>query len=78
LRLYHISFEPFRFSEEHYTVFLGYVVEACLAHHFPFGTKDAYIKEIMAPDLDKLAGLVRICGFLMQTIAYLFWGSTNK
>jgi hypothetical protein len=24
-------------------------------------------------DLDKLASLVRICGFLMQTEAYLLW-----
>jgi len=27
----------------------------------------------MAPDLTKLASLIRICGFLMQTKAYLFW-----
>jgi hypothetical protein len=27
----------------------------------------------MAADLDKLAGLMRICGFLMQTKVYLFW-----
>jgi hypothetical protein len=39
----------------------------------PFGTKDAYVKEIMAADLNKLAGLIRICEFLMQTKAYLFW-----
>jgi hypothetical protein len=36
-------------------------------HHLPFGTKEAYAKEIMAADLDKLANLIRICGFLMQT-----------
>ena len=41
--------------------------------HLPFGTKDAYVKEIMAADLDKLANLIRICGFLMQTKVYLFW-----
>jgi len=35
--------------------------------HLPFGTKDAYVKEIMAADLDKLAGLIGICGFLIQT-----------
>ncbi len=39
----------------------------------PFGTKDAYVKEIMAADLDELANLVRICGFLTQTKVYLFW-----
>jgi len=27
----------------------------------------------MAADLDKLANLIRICGFLMQTKVYLFW-----
>ncbi|MCJ7635756.1 hypothetical protein MUP77_25610 [Candidatus Bathyarchaeota archaeon] len=42
-------------------------------YHLPFGTKDAYVREIMAADLDKLANLIRICGFLMQTKVYLFW-----
>jgi hypothetical protein len=41
--------------------------------HLPFGTKDAYVKEIMVADLDKLAGLIRICGFLMQTKVYVSW-----
>ena len=41
--------------------------------HLPFGTKDAYVREIMAADLEKLANLMRICGFLMQTKGYLFW-----
>jgi hypothetical protein len=45
--------------------------------HLPFGTKDAYVKEIMGADLDELANLVRICGFLMQTKAYLFWRSSK-
>lgn len=44
--------------------------------HLPFGTKDAYVKEIMVADLGKLAGLIRICGFLMQTKVYLFWKKT--
>lgn len=43
------------------------------SYHLPFGTKDAYVREIMAADLNKLAGLIWICGFLMQTKAYLFW-----
>ena len=43
------------------------------SYHLPFGTKDAYVKEIMAADLGKLANLIRICGFLMQTKIYLFW-----
>ena len=41
--------------------------------HLPFGTKGDYVKEIMAADLDKLANLIRISGFLMQTKVYLFW-----
>ena len=48
------------------------------SYHLLFGTKDAYVKEIMAADLNKLANLTRICDFLMQTKAYLFWSSTNK
>jgi len=48
-------------------------IKNSFSHHLPFGTKDAYVKEMMAADLDKLAGLIRICGFLMQTKVYLFW-----
>jgi len=50
---------------------LGFVES--FSYHLPFGTKDAYVKEIMAADLNKLANLIRTCGFLMQTKAYLFW-----
>ena len=42
------------------------------SYHLPFGTKEAYVKEIMAADLDKRADLIRIFGFLMQTKVYLF------
>ena len=42
-------------------------------YHLSFGTKDVYVREIMAADLDKLANLIRISGFLMQTKVYLFW-----
>jgi hypothetical protein len=44
-----------------------------LSYHLPFGAKDVYVKEIMAADLGKLADLIRVCGFLMQTKVYLFW-----
>lgn len=44
------------------------------SYHLPFGTRDAYTREIAAADLDKLANLIRICGFLMQTKVHLFWG----
>lgn len=48
------------------------------SHHLPFSAKDAYVKEIIAADLDKLANLVRICGFLMQTKAYLLWQENRE
>jgi hypothetical protein len=40
-----------------------------------FGTKGAYVKEIMAADSNKLAGLVKIWAFLMQKKVYVFWKS---
>jgi hypothetical protein len=48
-------------------------VSLAFLYHVPFGTKEAYIKEIIAADLSKLASLIKICGFLMQTKVYLFW-----
>ena len=47
------------------------------SYHLPFGTKDAYVKEITAADLGKLAGLIKICCFLMQTKVYMFWKNLN-
>ena len=41
--------------------------------HVPFGRKEVYAKEIMKVSLERLAHLIKICGFLMQTKAYLFW-----
>jgi len=43
------------------------------SYDLPFGTKEAYEKKIMDADLGKLAHLIKICGFLMQTKVYLFW-----
>ena len=48
------------------------------SYHLPFGTKDAYVRETMAADLDKLANLIGICGFLMQTKIYLFWNENRE
>jgi ABC-type lipoprotein export system ATPase subunit/GNAT superfamily N-acetyltransferase len=56
------------FSRQRHTRFMK-----SFSYHLPFGTKDAYVKEIMAADLNKLANLIKICGFLMQTKVYLFW-----
>jgi len=48
------------------------------SYHLPFGAKQAYRKEIEHLTLEKLAHLVKICGFLMQTKVYLFWGLADK
>jgi hypothetical protein len=43
------------------------------SYHLAYGTKSSYVNEIMEVNLDKLAHLIRIYGFLMQTKVYLFW-----
>jgi hypothetical protein len=43
------------------------------SYHLPYGLKQAYRKEVEHLSLEKLARLIKICGFLMQTKAYLFW-----
>jgi hypothetical protein len=43
------------------------------SYHLPYGQKQAYRKEIEHLNLEKLAHLIKICGFLMQTKAYPFW-----
>ena len=48
------------------------------SYRLPFGTKEAYKKEIINAKLDKLADLIKICGFLMQTKVYLFWHEANS
>ncbi len=39
----------------------------------PFGHKEEYKEAVRTADLVKLAGLIKICGFLLQTKVYLFW-----
>jgi hypothetical protein len=41
--------------------------------HLPFGLKLAYQEQVEHLNLEKLAHMIRICGFLMQTKVYLFW-----
>jgi hypothetical protein len=41
--------------------------------HQPFGKKKAYVEEINKASLQRLAHLIKVCGFLMQTKVYLFW-----
>jgi len=48
------------------------------SYHLPFGAKQAYCQEITCLNLEKLAHLIKICGFLMQTKVYLFWKVFDK
>jgi hypothetical protein len=56
-----------------------FVQDACLdfyeafSYHLPFGVKKAYREEIDRLNKERLAYLIKICGFLMQTKVYLFW-----
>jgi ABC-type ATPase with predicted acetyltransferase domain len=44
----------------------------------PFGKKQQYRTEIEKASLEKLSSQIKICSFLMQTKAYLFWSKTRK
>jgi len=46
--------------------------------HIPFGKKEAYVKEIIKANLERLTHLIKVCGFLMQTKVYLFWSIEKK
>jgi len=37
------------------------------------GKREAYTKEIIKASLERLACLIKVSGFLMQTKTYLFW-----
>jgi hypothetical protein len=41
--------------------------------HLVFGHKKAYVEEIKKLSLERLARLIKVCGFLLQTKVYLFW-----
>jgi len=41
--------------------------------HLPFGHKKDYVEEIKKASLERLARLIKVCGFLLQTKVYLFW-----
>jgi len=41
--------------------------------HLPFGNKKVFEEKVRNVSLDKLAQLIKVCGFLMQTKVYLFW-----
>jgi len=40
--------------------------------HLLFGKRETYTKEIRKTSLERLAHLIKVCGFLMQTKVYLF------
>jgi len=44
------------------------------SYHLPYGTVEMYKRQIQEASLEKLAALIKICGFLMQSKVYLFWG----
>jgi len=44
----------------------------------PYGKKQQYTKEIRKASLEKLANQIKICSFLTQTKAYLFWSKTKR
>lgn len=41
--------------------------------HMPFGKKKTYTEEVKKANLERLAHLIKVCGFLLQTKVYLFW-----
>jgi len=41
--------------------------------HMPFGHKKDYAEEIKKASFERLAHLIKVCGFLMQTKVYVFW-----
>jgi len=46
--------------------------------HQLFGKREAYTKEIRKANLERLAHLIKVCGFLMQTKVYLFWKTEEQ
>jgi hypothetical protein len=48
------------------------------SYHLPYGQKQAYRKEVEHLGLERLAGLIKICGFLMQTKIYLLWKKDGR
>jgi hypothetical protein len=48
------------------------------SYHLPFGAKQTYREQIEHLNTEKLAHLIKMCGFLMQTKVYLFWRAVTK
>jgi ABC-type transport system involved in cytochrome c biogenesis ATPase subunit/GNAT superfamily N-acetyltransferase len=43
------------------------------AAHQPYGILSEYERKVKNADLERLAGLIKVCGFLLQTKVYLLW-----
>jgi ABC-type lipoprotein export system ATPase subunit/GNAT superfamily N-acetyltransferase len=41
--------------------------------HMPFGKREDYIREIRKASIERLARLIKVCGFLIQLKLYMFW-----
>jgi hypothetical protein len=46
--------------------------------HLLFGYKKVYVEEINKASLERLAHLIKVCGFLLQTKVYLFWQKRKR
>jgi len=57
------------FIKHNHTRFMKYFFP-----HLLFGHKKDYVEKIKKASLERLASLIKVCGFLMQTKVYLFWG----
>jgi ABC-type lipoprotein export system ATPase subunit/GNAT superfamily N-acetyltransferase len=44
----------------------------------PFGRKTAYTEKVQKAILEKIAQLIKVCSFLLQTKVYLFWSVTAE
>ena len=43
------------------------------AAHQPYGTLAGYRNKVKKLDQERLASLIKVCGFLLQTKVYLLW-----
>ncbi|MBT0158662.1 GNAT family N-acetyltransferase [Candidatus Bathyarchaeota archaeon A05DMB-2] len=59
------------FSKHCHTRFMKY-----LFPHQVFGRKKDYVEALKTAGVEKLAHLIRLCGFLLQTKVYLFWSAS--
>jgi ABC-type transport system involved in cytochrome c biogenesis ATPase subunit/GNAT superfamily N-acetyltransferase len=48
------------------------------SYHLPYGTVEMYRRQIQEASLEKLAALIKICSFLLQSKVYMFWTEKMK